>query len=301
MNSKMARPRETAESFSMDDFIKALDQQDYQFQVGQVVKGTVHTLETSGAYIDIGAKSLAFLPTHEASLMQVSDLAAIFPLHSEQEFLIIQEQDADGQLTVSRRRLEMQQSWEQLQALQADNQTISVRVSGVNKGGVTVSFKGLRGFIPRSHLTERDDLDSLVGQRLTVSFLEIDPERGKLVLSQRAAARAASMSQIEIGQLIVGKVSSIKPFGVFIDFEGTTGLLPINQVSNSFVKSLPDVFEVGQVVKAVIVDRDEQRGRITLSTKVLESTPGEMIDGRMDKVMEEAEIRAERLKQKADS
>jgi small subunit ribosomal protein S1 len=298
MNAKK-QSTEVAPAFSMEDFAQALEQHDYQFQVGQVVSGRVQALDAAGAYVDIGGKSPAFLPIAEASVKAFTNLAEILPLDSDQEFMIIRGQDEDGQMTISRRRLQIRQLWQQLQQLQDDHQSISVRVTGVNKGGVTVNARGLRGFIPRSQLVERDNLEALIGQTLTVSFLEVNPDTNKLVLSQRAAAQAASISQFEVGQLVEGKIVSIKPFGIFVDFESTSGLLHINQVSQNFVKSLPDLFQIGQPIKAVIIDRDESKGRISLSTKVLENAPGEMIDGRMADVMEQAEIRAERWRQKS--
>jgi small subunit ribosomal protein S1 len=293
-----AKASNKSPTFSMEDFAQALEQQDNGFQVGQKVTGKVHTLEPAGVYIDIGAKSLAFVPIDEVSLSSAPDLEKILPPDSEHEFLIIREQDADGQLTLSRRRLQMDKIWAQLQTLQEGGQTLSVRVTGTNKGGVTVGVKGLRGFIPRSHLVERENLDELVGQSLTVSLLEVDRDRKKLVCSQRVAARAASMSQFEIGQLIEGQVTGIRDFGVFVEFEGVTALLPITQISNHFVKSISDHFSIGQTLKAVILDRDEARGRMSLSTKVLENSAGEMIDGRMASVMEQAEARAEKWRQK---
>jgi small subunit ribosomal protein S1 len=137
----------------------------------------------------------------------------------------------------------------------------------------------------------------LIGQNLTVTFIEADPERNKLVLSQRDASRSASFSQLELGQLVEGKIVSVKPFGVFVDFEGSTGLLHIKQVSQSFIESLPGVFQIGQLIKAMIIDLDEGKGRISLSTRVLENYPGEMLE-KMAEVMDSAEARAERAKQK---
>lgn len=297
MTSQSPRAKAAQPSFSMDDFAKALEQHDYGFQTGQVVRGKVFNYEATGAFVDIGGKSLAFVPIEEAALRRVTDLSTVLPQDEEHEFLVIRDQDADGQVTLSRRRLEMQQVWDHVANLQSTNQSIQVRVIGTNKGGVTVDVQGLRGFIPRSHLTERGDLEALKGQTLTASFLEVDPKRNKLVLSNRLAARSASMSQLEVGQLVQGKVTSIRPFGVFVDFEGTTGLLHINQISNKFIESLASVFEVGQSIKALIVDLDEGRGRISLSTKVLESFPGEMLE-QMPTVMEEAEARAEKASKK---
>ena len=114
-----------------------------------------------------------------------------------------------------------------------------------------------------------------------------------LVLSNRLAARSASFSQIQLGQLVEGKVTSLRPFGVFVEFDSTTGLLHINQVSQKFVESLSAVFTVGQTVKAMIVNLDEGKGRISLSTKVLENFPGEMLENSAD-VMNEAEAREAR-------
>jgi small subunit ribosomal protein S1 len=282
-------------SFSTDDFAKALEQHDYQFQRGQVVQGKVASYDSNGAYIDIGGKAAAFLPLEEASLKRVLNLAELLPQGEERDFLIIREQDADGQVTLSVRQLEIKQLWERLAEQQENSQTVQARVSGVNKGGVTVDVQGIRGFVPRSHLVDRDNLDSLIGKALTVSLLEVDPARRRLVLSQRLATQAVSLSQLEIGQLVEGKIVSIKPFGVFVDFEGTTGLLHINQVSKNYVASLEAVFQIGQPIKALIIDLDEVKRRVSLSTKVLENYPGEMLE-KMPEVMAEASVRAEKVR-----
>jgi len=297
MKSKSTRSQASNSSFSMDDFAKALEQHDYEFKKGNVVQGRVHNYENDGAYVDIGGKSLAYIPIDEVSTKLSGDWSEVLPLHEEMDFLIIQEQDADGQVTLSRRQLEVKQAWDDLAQLQENDKSVQVQVSAVNKGGVTVDFRGLRGFIPRSHLSERNDLESLVGQNLTVTFLEADRDRKKLVFSQRDAARSASFSQLEIGQLVEGKIVAIKPFGVFVDFEGSTGLLHIKQISQNFIESLPAVFQIGQQIKAMIVSLDEGKGRISLSTRVLENYPGEMLE-KMAEVMDTAEARSDRAKQK---
>lgn len=282
----------------MDDFAKALEQHDYQFQKGQVVRGKAFQYESDGAYVDIGGKSAAFLPLAEAGLKPVTNLSEVLPLQEEHDFLIIRDQDADGQVTLSRRQMEIKQIWERLAQMQESSQSVQVRVTGVNKGGVTIDVQGLRGFIPRSHLVERDDLESLKGQTLTANFLEIDSNNNKLVLSNRLATRSASFSELEIGQLVEGKITGIKPFGIFVDLSGTSGLLHIKQISQKYIDSLPSLFQVGQMIKAVIIDLDEGKGRISLSTRVLESYPGEMLE-KMDEVMANAEARANKVKNTA--
>lgn len=209
--------------------------------------------------------------------------------------MIVREQDADGQVTLSRRQLEIKQIWERVAQMQENNQAVQVRVTGANKGGVTVDLQGLRGFIPRSHLVERDNLEALKGQTLTASFLEVNPDSKKLVLSNRLATRSSSFSQLEIGQLVEGKITGIQPFGIFIDLSGVNGLLHIKQVSQNYIESLPSLFKTGQPIKAVIIDLDEGKGRISLSTRVLENYPGEMLE-KMDEVMANAEARANKAK-----
>lgn len=283
-------------SFSSDDFAKALEQHDYQFQRGQVVRGKAFSYENDGVIIDVGGKSTAFLPKDEASLRRFSNLEDVVPLQEERDFLIIREQDLDGQVTVSIRQLEIRQIWERFQEMQDNSETVQVRVSGVNKGGVTVDIQGVRGFIPRSHLVDKNNLDALIGKAITVAFLEVNRESRRLVFSERQANHAASLGQLQVGQLVEGKVVGIKPFGIFVDFGITTGLLHINQISKNYVSSLDQTFQVGQSIKALVIDVDDIKQRISLSTKVLENYPGEMLE-KMDEVMAEAGVRAEKAKE----
>ena len=297
MNSESKLSQTANSSFSMDDFAKALEKHDYQFQKGQIVRGKVFQIDHDGAYVDIGGKSSAFLPQDEASLRAVTDLSEVLPINEELEFLIIQDQDAEGQVTISRKQLEMRQIWDKLLEMQENSQTVQVRVTGINKGGVTVDILGVRGFIPRSHISERDNLEALKGQSLTVGFLEINRETKKLVLSQRLAARSSNFSLLELGQLVEGKITGIKPFGVFVDLNGVSALLHIKQVSQKFIESLEKVFQIGQPIKAVIIDLDQGKGRIAISTRVLENFPGEVVEN-FAEVMNSAEARANRAANK---
>ena len=297
MNSESKLSQTANSSFSMDDFAKALEKHDYQFQKGQIVRGKVFQIDHDGAYVDIGGKSSAFLPQDEASLRAGTDLSEVLPMNEELEFLIIQDQDAEGQVTISRKQLEVRQIWDKLLEMQENSQTVQVRVTGINKGGVTVDLLGVRGFIPRSHISERDNLEALKGQSLTVGFLEINRETKKLVLSQRLAARSSNFSLLELGQLVEGKITGIKPFGVFVDLNGASALLHIKQVSQKFIESLEKVFQVGQPIKAVIIDLDQGKGRIAISTRVLENFPGEVVEN-FAEVMNSAEARANRAANK---
>lgn len=281
-------------TFSTEDFARALADHDYTFQTGSTVRGTVIGHGSEGAMVEIGGKSDAFLPLKEAALGRIENIEETLPLGEEYEFLIIRDQDREGRVVLSLRRLMVQRVWDRLAEKEANKDILDVQVTGTNKGGVIVDVEGLRGFVPRSHLHQSEDLEALVGETLSVGFLEVNPEDNKLVLSQRMAARSQAMSILEIGQLISGKVASLKPYGAFVSFAGVTGLLHINQISKNYVDSLPNLLQVGQDLKAIIVSLDEERGRISLSTKVLEKYPGEVLK-EFDTVMADAENRLQNV------
>jgi small subunit ribosomal protein S1 len=283
-------------TFSHDDFLRALDAHDFSFEVDQTVQGKVASHANDGVYIDIGGKSAAFLPEREVNLMADQKLEDLLPVGTERDFLIVKGQDENGQVTLSLRQLEIKAFWLELQAYDP-GQTLTVRVTGTNKGGLTANVKGIKAFIPRSHVVQRENQEELIGQRLTVSILEADPERKKLVLSQRQAHRAQRINELEIGQLVSGKVADLRPFGAFVELNGITALLHINNISQKYVSSVNAVLPVGTLVKAVIADLDTQRGRISLSTSILEERPGEVLDA-FETVMAEAEERFDRHRQK---
>ena len=289
MSDSTSAPK-SAQGFSMEDFENALQEYDYEFTKGQKVQGTVVQITSEGAYVDIGGKSPAFVPTNEAALGFVEDLATVLPIGETEEFLIIREQDSDGQVTLSIRQLALDQAWEDIREMADSGKSTQIRVTGANKGGVTGEVMGLRAFIPRSHLQQRDNMESLTGQLLTATFLEVSQENRKLVLSQRDAMRAVAMTNIAEDTLMPGKVVNIKPYGVFVDLEGATGLLHIKEISGIRIDSLETVFAVGQELKVIIKQIDEIQNRMSLSIKALESYPGENVE-KLEQVMANAEER----------
>jgi small subunit ribosomal protein S1 len=152
----MNKPKSaSAEIFSMDDFAKALDAEVVAFEKDQLVRGKIHSYDSDGVYVDINGKSLAFVPGEEIAADESADLSVLLPIGDEQEFLIIREQNADGQVTLSKLQLQAKYAWNQVDEMQSNKESVQLRVTGVNKGGVTVNFQGIRGFVPRSQLVEK--------------------------------------------------------------------------------------------------------------------------------------------------
>ena len=277
--------------FDEDEFLAALEENQPIGTTGEIAKGSVIAVESDGIYVDIGGKAPGFMPKNECGLGVITNLKERFPKGLKVEVLVTREQNADGMVTISCRALELRKSWDKVQNLAKEGKVIRVKINGFNRGGVTCDFEGLRGFIPRSQLEDGENHQSLVSKTISTAFLEVNPERRKLVLSEKKAAIASRFSELEIGQLIEGEILTIKPYGFFVDLRGVSGLLHHSMVTNGSMRSLREVFQPGESIKALITDLDPSRGRIGLNTALLEGPPGELITDKT-KVMEEANERA---------
>jgi small subunit ribosomal protein S1 len=265
--------------FSYADFEAAVANTSYSFNRNDIVKGTVVQYDNGrGCIVDIGAKASAFLPAGEASLIQDgSDLEDMISLDSEMDFQIISEEDENGQLLVSVRRIQYRQAWEKVIAQQAKDEVFEAEVVAVNRGGAICLVEGLRAFLPGSHLTGQLPTDDLVGQKLPLKFLEVNQEDNKLVVSNRRAVVEEQMGSLSRGDIIKGVIKALKPYGAFVEVGGMSGLLHISQISHDRITDLEDVLQPGMVVKCMIIDHDKVNGRIALSTKTLEPQPGDML------------------------
>merc|ERR1711935_710690 len=244
-----------------------------------IVKGQCIQYEPKGVIVDIGAKASAFLPEAEAALIQpvgsiVDDLV---PLNEELDFQIISEEDENGQLMVSIRRIQYRSAWETILQMQADDAILEAEVVSVNRGGAICLVEGLRAFLPGSHLAGKMATEELIGEKLPLKFLEVNQENNKLVVSNRKAVVETQMADLSRGDLVEGTVQALKPYGAFIEVGGMSGLLHISQISYDRIEDLEKVLQPGMPVKCMIIDHDKVNGRIALSTKTLEPNPGDML------------------------
>ena len=170
-----------------------------------------------------------------------------------------------------------------------------MKINGFNRGGLTCDLEGLRGFVPRSQLENGENYETLVSKIIKVAFLEVNADNRKLILSEKKATTAALFADLKIGQVVTGKVLSVKPYGFFIDIGGISGLLHQSMITNGSLRSLREVFNQGDSVKALISELDPQRGRIGLNTALLENIPGEILIDK-DKILLEAEERGKKAR-----
>uniref|UniRef100_A0A0R0G0I7 Small ribosomal subunit protein bS1c n=1 Tax=Glycine max TaxID=3847 RepID=A0A0R0G0I7_SOYBN len=262
-----------------------------------LVKGTVFATDNSGAYVDITAKSTAYLPLHEACIHRIKNVeeAGIIPGMRE-EFMIIDENQADDTLILSLRSIQYDIAWERCRQLKAEDAVVKGKVINANKGGLVAQVEGLKGFVPFSQISSKSAGEELLEQVIPFKFVEVDEEQSRLVLSHRKAV-AESQGQLGIGSVVTGSVQSIKPYGAFIDIGGISGLLHVSQISHDRITDIETVLQPGDVLKVMILSHDRERGRVSLSTKKLEPTPGDMI--RNPKlVFEKAEEMAQTFRQR---
>lgn len=173
------------------------------------------------------------------------------------------------------------------------------RVVGATKGGLVVLVEGLRGFVPFSQISAKSTGEELLNKELRLKFVEVDEKLSRLVLSNSKAI-VSSQAELRIGSVVTGTVQFLKPYGAFIDIGGINGLLHVSQISQNHISDIATVLQPGDMLKVMILSYDCNKGRVSLSTKKLEPTPGDMIHNPklvFEKADEMAQIFRQRIAQ----
>ena len=260
------------------DFEKLLEQYDYKFQKGDLVKGIICGFDAQGVLVDIGAKAMALVPTYEA-VDKGEQPENVFKKGQECEFLIIREEDEDGKFLLSKKKVDNAYAWKELEKVKANDEVILGTIVNVVKGGVLVDVSGIRGFIPTSQLRARES-ELEVGSKLELKILTLDVQQNNFILSNKNVyedtveeARKNIFSQIEPGQVVKGEVVRITDFGAFIDIGGLDGLLPLSQLSWRWIDHPTDILKVGEKIDVEVISIDYDKQRVSLSLKNLEPDP----------------------------
>jgi small subunit ribosomal protein S1 len=257
-----------------------------KFEQGDIVTGDVVRVERDGVLVDVGSKSEGFVPIKEVSNMAMDNVEDVVKVGDRLEFYILREENENGQLTLSLKRVAQARGWVTLEQQKKNDDTIRAKISAVVKGGVVVDVYGLRGFVPASQLRVKGTTpEELIGMEIPMKILETDTKRNKLILSQRlavqeekAAQREKILSTLESGQVVTGEVVRIADFGAFIDLGGLDGLLPISEISWERVSHPSDVLKVGQNVTTKVLKVDQEKGHISLSLKQMQPDPWKEIE-----------------------
>ena len=283
---------------------KAVDDTIVVFDSGDLMTGTVVRIDRDEVLLDIGYKSEGVIPSHELSIRTDADPSEIVSLGDQIEALVLQKEDLDGRLIMSKKRAQYERAWKQIDDLKEQDGIVSGPVIEVVKGGLIVDI-GLRGFLPASLIELRRvrDLEPYLGQVMEAKILELDKNRNNVVLSRRAwleesqkEERKLFMEEVQTGQRRTGKVSSIVSFGAFVDLGGMDGLVHLSELSWKHVDHPNSVVQIGDEVEVEVLGIDRERERISLSLKATQEDPwqvfanthrvDELVYGRVTKLVQ---------------
>ena len=251
------------------------------FDEGDLVNGTVVKIERDEVLVDIGYKSEGVIPARELSIRKDVNPAEIISLGEDVEALVLQKEDKEGRLVLSKKRAEYERAWKAVEDKFNAGETVEGEVIEVVKGGLILDI-GLRGFLPASLVDLRrvKDLGTFMGTRIEARVIEMDRNRNNVVLSRRIvleearkAERQDILGKLQVGMKLKGNVSSIVEFGAFVDLGGIDGLVHISELSWNHVNHPSEVVKVGQEVEVQVLDVDLNRERISLGLKQTSEDP----------------------------
>jgi len=262
---------------------------------GELREGIILYRRNDGFVVDIGAKRDGFVPIEDIS--EIEDRS--FNVGDEIPVVVTRFRDSDGNVELSIAQALLQEDWLTAEKLLESQDIYEGMVTGSNRGGLTVEFGRLRGFVPMSQLigfnrirqpAERQRrLQELVGQEILLKVIEVNRRRRRLILSQRAAAkewraarRETLLEELEAGQVRRGRISQITDFGLFVNLGGMDGLVHISELSWGRIENPSEVYHAGQRVKVKVLNVDKDRQRIALSIKALTPDPWESVTERYD-------------------
>src|SRR6187455_2020672 len=288
---------------SEEAFLAAIDETIKYFNDGDIVEGTVVKVDRDEVLLDIGYKTEGVIPSRELSIKHDVDPAEVVSVGEAIEALVLQKEDKEGRLILSKKRAQYERAWGTIEKVKEEDGVVSGPVIEVVKGGLIIDI-GLRGFLPASlvELRRVRDLQPYVGRTLEAKIIELDKNRNNVVLSRRGwleetqkEQREEFLANLKPGEVRKGVVSSVVNFGAFVDLGGMDGLVHVSELSWKHVDHPSSVVQVGDEVTVQVLDVDLSRERISLSLKATQQDPwqefatghqvGELVYGRVTKLV----------------
>jgi small subunit ribosomal protein S1 len=286
-----------------EDFLAAIDSTIKYFNDGDIVEGTIVKVDRDEVLLDIGYKTEGVIPSRELSIKHDVDPNEVVKVGDEIEALVLQKEDKEGRLILSKKRAQYERAWGTIEKIKEEDGVVTGQVIEVVKGGLILDI-GLRGFLPASLVEMRRvrDLQPYVGKTLEAKIIELDKNRNNVVLSRRAwleqtqsEVRSEFLNKLAKGQVRTGVVSSIVNFGAFVDLGGVDGLVHVSELSWKHIDHPSEVVEVGQEVTVEVLDIDLDRERVSLSLKATQEDPwrqfarthqiGQVVPGKVTKLV----------------
>ena len=298
-------PREIAinDVGDAEAFLAAIDETIKYFNDGDIVEGIIVKVDRDEVLLDIGYKTEGVIPSRELSIKHDVDPNEVVAVGDVVEALVLQKEDKEGRLILSKKRAQYERAWGSIEAIKEADGVVEGVVIEVVKGGLILDI-GLRGFLPASLVEMRRvrDLQPYVGKTIEAKIIELDKNRNNVVLSRRAwleqtqsEVRQTFLNNLAKGQIRSGVVSSIVNFGAFVDLGGVDGLVHVSELSWKHIDHPSEVVEVGTEVTVEVLDVDMDRERVSLSLKSTQEDPwqhfarthqmGQVVPGKVTKLV----------------
>jgi small subunit ribosomal protein S1 len=286
MRNKELEPVDTVGNGNHLSFEDMLDTYLYEEPYhGQILTGIILEKRHDEIILDVNLKRDAVVTRKDIQRLP-EDILDDLEVGQEVATYVLQPHSADGELIVSINKALELRDWRRAQELLDSDEVVEATVIDGNKGGMLVRFGRLIGFVPNSHIESlptaasqgrmRDVKDSLLGTKLQLKVIQVEQRRNRLILSERAARRAARserLMQIEAGQIMKGKVVNLTDFGAFVDLGGVDGMIHISNIDHRHINHPSDVLEIGQEIDVRIDSIDVERERIALNRKAVLPDP----------------------------
>lgn len=263
-------------------FEQMLEESLVTLHTGDVVKGTVIQVVNEEVSVNLGFKSDGIIARGEFSSDPTVVPSKTVQPGDEIEVFVVRVNDGDGNVMLSRKRIEAQKGIEEIEAAYNEKAVVTGTVTSVVKGGLIAVVNGVNVFIPSSQVSNRfiEDLSVFNGQELEFNIIEVDRVKRRfiggrkaLVEQEIAAKRAALFETIQAGSRVNGTVSRLTDFGAFVDLGGVDGLIHISEMSWGRISNPKEVLKEGQEVEVFVLDVDKEKGKISLSLKDADKNP----------------------------
>lgn len=276
---------ETNNTPAMADFEKEINDSFKKISEGDMITGTVISVSEKEITLDLQYYAEGIIPVEDYS--REPGFIAKDMVHPGDEVTatVVKTDDGEGNILLSRVEANDVLAWEKLKQMQEEKTVIDVTVKGIVNGGVIAYVEGVCGFIPASKLSLNyvEDTNPYLNQPLQVQVIDLDQEKGRLILSAREILREKAqeerkkkISNVEVGLVTEGRVESIKPYGAFIDLgNGLSGLVHVSQICEKRIKTPDAVLKVGDTVKVKVIAIKD--GKLSLSMKALADTAAEEV------------------------
>ena len=261
------------------DFSEMLEDSLKTLHTGETVTGTVFTISDNEIKLDLGAKFTGVLTKEQITDDPAAKLSEMFKVGDEIEVFVIRVEDGKGLATVSKKRVDADNSWVVLKEAYESGEILEGKVVAQNKGGVVVSAKNNSVFVPASQtgIAKGGDLSVLVGTEQRIKLIEFDEAKKKalgsikVILNEEKKAREEAVwATLEVGQHFMGTVKNLTPYGAFVDIGGVDGMVHNTELSWKRIKHPSQIVSVGQVIDVFIKELDVEKKRISLGYKTQE-------------------------------